>query len=153
MSLEQTIYNYAFRFRNAIEKAIKDNRFNWRDRFSGFPSGCCDDASDLLAYYLEREGINTIQVNGVYRDENPMNKTNHVWLRIENGLIIDITGDQFRHNPLFSYYNEGVYVGKEDWFHGLFLDRKEQPSFSFELNETDGEKRMWNLYSIIYEYL
>ena len=39
---------------------------------------------------------------------------------IEDGIIIDITGDQFRNNPVFMNYNKAVYVGAEDDFHKLF---------------------------------
>ena len=118
-----------------------------------FPFGCCDDASDLLAFYLKQNGIETAQINGVYRDEDPENITNHVWLKTQDGLIIDITGDQFRLRLELLNYSVPVYVGDEDALHCLFQDRRQQANFEFELNETMGQRRMFELYNIISEYL
>lgn len=43
-----------------------------------FLGGCCDDACDLLAYHLQREyGITSCQGNGIYRDKDADNTTNH----------------------------------------------------------------------------
>ena len=47
---EDEIYNITEAFRMAILDAKYDRRFQYRDRMSNFPGGCCDDASDLLAY-------------------------------------------------------------------------------------------------------
>lgn len=46
---EDEIYNITEAFRMAILDAKYDRRFQYRDRMSNFPGGCCDDASDLLA--------------------------------------------------------------------------------------------------------
>ena len=57
---EDEIYNITEAFRMAILDAKYDRRFQYRDRMSNFPGGCCDDASDLLAYYLlEKYNIHT----------------------------------------------------------------------------------------------
>ena len=77
---ENEIYYIADTFRLAILDAKYDRRFQYRDRMCNFPGGCCDDASDLLAYYLfEKYNIHTEQGNGVYRDDTPEHTTNHVW--------------------------------------------------------------------------
>ena len=74
------IYRIAGQFRCAIVRAKRNGEFNFRDRMYNFPSGCCDDACDLLAYYLQREyGITSCQGNGIYRDEDADNTTNHAW--------------------------------------------------------------------------
>lgn len=93
---EDEIYNITEAFRLAILDAKYDRRFQYRDRMSNFPRGCCDDASDLLAYYLlEKYNIHTEQGNGVYRDDNPEHTTNHAWLIVNGESYIDITATQF----------------------------------------------------------
>ena len=147
------ILDLSYQFRTAIEKAMSCRRFPFRDRMNGFTFGCCDDASDLLACYLKHHGIDTLQVNGVYRDNNPENTQNHVWLNTYDGLLIDITGDQFREKKELLYYEIPVYVGCEDALHKLFVDRKTYPNFEFEVNDSPGAQRMMNIYRIILEYL
>ena len=79
------------KFHSAVETAKWDSRFELKDRMSRFPYGCCDDACDLLAYYLKNEhSINAIGFCGTYYCTNPEGKFNHEWL-IYEGLIIDIT--------------------------------------------------------------
>ncbi|MBP3199682.1 MAG: hypothetical protein J6N21_22170 [Butyrivibrio sp.] len=153
MASKRKVEKLAEHFRGAIDIAVKNNDFPLRDRMHRFPFGCCDDASDLLAFYLKQNGIETAQINGVYRDEDPENITNHVWLKTQDGLIIDITGDQFRLRPELLNYSVPVYVGDEDALHCLFQDRRQQANFEFELNETMGQRRMFELYNIISEYL
>ena len=153
MRIESRIFDLSGQFRNAIEKAALDGRFAANDRMNRFPSGCCDDASDLLAYYLQHNGIDTVQVNGVYRDGNPQNTQNHVWLRTNDGILIDITGDQFVRRKELLYYDVPVYVGYEDALHKLFTERQEYPSFNFESDDGLGERRMMSIYKIILEYL
>lgn len=90
----QDIYNIAVTFRSAILNAKYSRKFNSRDRMSNFPGGCCDDSCDLLAYYLCTEcAVHTKQGNGIYRDINPNNTTNHAWLIMNNSTIIDVTVD------------------------------------------------------------
>lgn len=153
MRYESRIIGLSRQFRSAIEKAVAESLLAFNDRMSRFPNGCCDDACDLLAYYLQQNGISTIQVNGVYRGDNPQNTQNHVWLRTNDGLLIDITGDQFSRRKELLYYDVPVYVGYEDTLHKLFAERKEYPSFNFESNDGPGEKRMMSIYKIIHEYL
>ena len=47
----------------------------------------------------------------------------------ENG--VDITGDQFKDNPLFLYFSEKVYVGPMNEFYELFEDIAEFPYEDF----------------------
>ena len=114
MNVEE-IYNVTEKFRLAILDAKFDRRFHYRDRMSNFPSGCCDDASDLLAYYLmEKYNLYTEQGTGTYRDNNPYNKTNHAWLVLNRKIIIDITATQFMFCGAFS---KDIYVGKNFSFY------------------------------------
>ena len=89
--------NVVTTFREAIVIACKNRDFDRKDRMSNFPGGCCDDACDLLSYYLYDEfGIRTRQGNGLYDDGVFENRTNHAWLVMDDGTVIDITGTQFR---------------------------------------------------------
>ena len=93
---EDELCDIAEAFRLAILDAKYDGRFHYRDRMSNFPGGCCDDASDLFAYYLlEKYNIHTEQGNGIYRDDDPNNDTNHAWLMLNRDIFIDITATQF----------------------------------------------------------
>lgn len=110
------IYRIAEQFRSAIVRSKCNGEFNFKDRMRKFPGGCCDDACDLLAYYLQHEyGITSCQENGIYRDEDADNTTNHAWLIIEDKIIVDITGSQFKYCASFIEY---IYVGDETAFYG-----------------------------------
>jgi hypothetical protein len=106
-------------FRDAIDIARDEGEFNM-DSFCLFPLGCCGDASDLLARFLLENDIKTYYVGGTYRDGLFENTQSHAWLLTENQTIIDITGDQFKDNPLFLNYNQSVYIGAENNFYRLF---------------------------------
>ncbi len=143
----EKIYSIAVSFRQAILEAKNRRKFDSTDRMSRFPSGCCDDVSDLLGYYLMSEyEIFTIQMNGIYRDDNPYNITNHAWLVKNNDdIIIDITVDQF--NYYFRNY-AGVYVGKSIDFYES-LDRIKIYD-NFDISKND---RLLSDYKIILEYI
>ncbi len=140
------IYNVASDFRSAIIEAKYDRRFDWRDRMSNFPGGCCDDSCDLLAYYLyDTYRIHTKQGNGIYRDNNYNNTTNHAWLLTDDNTIIDITGDQFKY---CAGYAEEVYVGKINSFYKRLEDKR-----SYDNYDITQSGRLWNDYQIILEYM
>lgn len=143
---ENDIYNIAASFRSAIIVAKQNREFSGRDRISNFPSGCCDDSCDLLAYYLyDRYKIYTVQGNGVYRDNNPYNTTNHAWLVMNGDTIIDITGNQFE---FCSRFVEEVYVGKENSFYEMLEEKRFYKNCDIAQNE-----RLWNDYQIIISYM
>lgn len=140
------IYIIATTFRSAIKEAQKNREFDNRDRMSNFPWGCCDDACDLLAYYLlDMYNIHTQQGNGVYRDDNPYNTTNHAWLVMDDGTIIDITGEQFE---TCAGYIEKVYVDKENSFYKNLEEKKLLNNYDITKNI-----RLWKDYRIIMKYL
>lgn len=136
------IYDIAVTFRSAILEAKYNRKFDHSDRMSNFPCGCCDDSCDLLAYYLLTSyDINTKQGNGRYSDNNPYNTTNHAWLVMDDGTVIDITIDQFE---FFSKYTEGVYVGKKISFY------KNLERYQIDDNcDITQNARLWNDYQII----
>ena len=136
------IYRIAEQLRCAIVRAKRNGEFNFGDRMHNFPGGCCDDACDLLAYYLQCEyGIASCQGNGIYRDEDADNTTNHAWLIIEDIIIVDITGSQFKYCAGFI---EDIYVGDETAFYKK-LDRK-QTYANYDITQNE---RLWKDYQII----
>ena len=116
----KSIKRLATQFREAINVAKDDRMFLREAVFREFPRGCCGIASELLAQFLLEGGIHTYYVCGNYRKGGFDNLQSHAWLVTENDIIIDITGDQFRYEPVFLNYNKSVYVGPMDDFHNLF---------------------------------
>lgn len=84
----QTIENIktlSLKFRAAIDRCKGDLPIN----FSEFPRGSCGDASLFLGKYLKDNGFSPVfYVVGIRGNQS------HAWLEY-NGLIIDITADQF----------------------------------------------------------
>ena len=150
---EQRIMKIAEKFRNAIEAARNEGRFDSDIMFRNFPRGCCGDSSYLLAEYLKENSIDSIWYSasrgdwthawlavkdnrvkaptkkmftwpedqwpilmqyGVLNPEQTITITNYEEDDLIEGLIIDITGDQF------ADYSIPVYVGYQDKFHKSF---------------------------------
>jgi len=107
-------------FRNTIDQARDEGKFDKDVSFNNFPLGCCGDASDLLSQYLLDNGIRTYYVCGTYSNGSFESVRSHAWLLTDDQIIIDISGDQFKNNSEFLNYNRTVYIGKKDKFHGLF---------------------------------
>lgn len=140
------IYKIAEQFRCAIVSAKRNGEFDVRDHMHNFLGGCCEDACDLLAYYLQCEyGIASCQGNGIYRDEDVDNTTNHAWLIIDDKIIVDITGSQFKYCAGFV---EEVYVGDEIAFYKN-LDRKRKHA-NYDITQSE---RLWKDYQIIEKYI
>jgi hypothetical protein len=114
----EEIFRLAAQFREAIEMAKNEHKFIRDMCFGRFPRGCCGDASVLLAHYLLKRGIQTTYICGNYYDDEVVQS--HAWLELSDGVIVDITGDQFKYDKVFLNYNVPVYVGKMDAFHALF---------------------------------
>ena len=112
----------AEQFRNAIEQAKENGETDPLKFFERFPRGCCGDASDFLGHFLLEKGIETYHIWGNCPAENFWeNSQSHAWLFIEDNIIIDITGDQFKDDKRFLNYNHSVYFGPIDDFHKLFM--------------------------------
>lgn len=140
----------AEKFRAAIECAKEHEEKDNLHFFQRFPSGCCGDTSDLLAQYLSDNGIKTFQVRGDFYEPEPQS---HAWLSTEDNIVIDITGDQFKYNKIYNYFNIPVYVGHESDFHKMFEDRDYY--YNTEINNIGGiaQCRLINLYDIIMKYI
>ena len=146
------LYEIASEFRDAIEKAKADRKFVNDCRFTYFPRGCYDDASALLSEYLNLFGIKCKIVEGTYYDDNPEFTSSHGWIELPDGRVIDITGDQFKYDPVIRF-SEAVYLGEYTEFHRMFNENM----FTEEQGiHNDGEvrrRRLEDLYNTICEYL
>lgn len=114
MKLESLVFN----FRKAIEAAIDNGEPG--EFFRKFPVGQCGNTSDMLAQHLIDHGISpVIYVNGTYYGDDLDDRWNHAWLVVD-GLIIDITGDQFKYKKAPLKNDLPVYVGPMTEYYRLF---------------------------------
>lgn len=143
---EEELYTIALNFREAIMAAKRERKFSWRDRMHKFPGGCCDDSCDLLAHHLHTVyGVDSVQRNGVYRDGNEYNTTNHVWLLVYDEIIIDLTVGQF---PFGFGIPNGLYFGKENIHYRNMENTRTQRNY-----DIINDERLLNDYNIIMEYM
>ena len=136
------VFDLCAEFRRAIEKT----RFVLppMDRF---PNGACGQASILLSEYLQQHGYKTIYYCGLHVFEDERRKPwSHAWLILENHLIADITGDQFRTKSEFLNYDIPVYVGEEDEFHTLFPVKQTLHRGGINLNDNSHNNRVLRIY-------
>ena len=111
----EDIYQMAAEFRSAILKAKANREFSGDGFIEFFPRGTCGIVCDMLGrYLLEQANVRSWYTSGEVDSEN------HVWLTLENGDIVDITGDQYKDRLGTLYYDLPVYVGKMDAFHLQF---------------------------------
>lgn len=151
----ENLYKIAAAFREGIERAKNAGEFSQDVLFRDYPRGCCGDASVLLGHYLLSKGIKTYYVCGHYRQEDFENYQSHAWLITINGIVIDITGDQFRYETRFYNYNIPIYVGDNDEFHDLFEiePRDIRMSVSLEKINALNNNRLPRLYKTIIQYM
>lgn len=151
----EEIVKLAAQFREAIDRAKNEHEFLNDICFRNFPRGCCGDASDLLAHHLLKCGIQTNYICGNYYYDDEDGFQSHAWLELPDGVIVDITGDQFKYNNVFLNYNVPVYVGEMDAFHALFDVKERDVRRSVPLEELGDMcyPRLIRLYDIIIEYI
>lgn len=149
---------FAQAFRYGIEKAIDCGEISPRTTKStmpDFPGGCCEVASDLLGQFLLEKGIQTICMHGEYCLDYCENRYPHTWLETEDGIIIDITADQFKKYYAFSAYDLlPCYVGRDRSLYKLFSENQREEPFA-GLENCDGdfyEQNVIPLYDIIRRY-
>lgn len=119
----------------------------------GFPIDCCDDSADLLAHYFFSEfGRCSYRVDGEIYDDTASMTRGHAWIEI-NGMIVDITGDQFKFDEIFLNYDKKVFVGSGDEFHSLFMIMRREISLGIESLGEMSHDRMYWLYNTILRYL
>jgi hypothetical protein len=153
------IRRHAQSFREGIERAVKSGSISSRTTKSTmpyFPKGCCEVASDLLAQYLLENGIHTKSVHGEYDYDDWENKFPHTWLETDEGVIIDITADQFLGKNAFNTFSLlPCYVGLDREFYSLFNEDYREEVFQ-GLRSCDGDFYRRNvdpLYEIILKHI
>lgn len=154
------IKRLANNFRNAIDTAFEKGELRKDPLFSRFPNECCDLTCDLLGQYLLENGIETHQINGVYRHDRSWH---HVWLITNNNVIIDITEDQFLGKISSVKTFRNVHVGAEGEVQKQFdQNRRYEENTNFvDPNEFLGfagqpnvrQRTLIELYRIICQYL
>lgn len=110
--------------------------------FLRFPKGCCGDTSVLLWKYLQ------IKFNGRFdryiKYKCGIKKQSHAWLEYQDGIIIDITADQF------SDINEPVVITTDNRYYNVFKKRSEQEEVSdFYKFEKNCKERLIKIYNLI----
>jgi hypothetical protein len=97
-----------------------------------FPGGCCNWASWMLGHYLKFEcGLESVEIQAQRPGSD--GTSGHVWIEVD-GLIIDITSDQFDDCPepiygieISEWHQDWEKVRKEEirpmafWDDGLFF--------------------------------
>lgn len=147
------LYELVNDFRMAIESAKDNGDFRSDCRFKYFPRGCCDDTCYLLSEYLKREGYKCSVVTGSHYDGNPKNNCSHTWILLNADTVIDITGDQFKYDPVLCF-DVSVYIGKETDFHKQFDENRFLEEPGIQLNDSSERKRrMRDLFQIITNYM
>ncbi len=146
----------AYKFRQAIEEAKAAGEFKsvkYRtDRMNNFPHDCCDDTADLFTHYLfQKYKIDSIRIDGEYHDRK-YGLCAHSWQET-NGLLIDLTGDQFETDPSIPIKANAVYVGEMDAFHRQFKIFRQEHSCGIECLGDGCWKRMFSLYDSIMKYI
>ena len=89
------LYKIAVAFRRAIEMAISDGKIK---EMVSSPKGCCTYATNLLQRHLFEKGFFTWNMAGKYETETEFES--HSWLETKNGIVIDITGDQYTNKTI-----------------------------------------------------
>lgn len=105
----ETLTAFVFKFRKAIEAAQANGEAG--EFFRKFPVAQCGNASDMLAQFLIDNGIGPIAyVSGTFYGDAFDDRQSHAWLLV-NGLVVDITGDQFQNRSKPLKCNVPVYIG------------------------------------------
>lgn len=147
----------ARKFRNAIENAVDSGELRSYP-FYKFPRDCCDMTCDLLAQYLLEHQIETVQVNGIHESDS---QWHHVWLQTMDGIVIDITADQFNKSKGMPNQISDIHVGDEGLVHKIFSNSRryeENTTFVEELCDPFGipnprKEALSNAYEIVCRYL
>lgn len=152
----QEIEELVVTFRMAIDKAKEDRRFDRDQRFTNFPRGCCGITSELLAKFLYDNGYRKkiTYVSATFYDlelENPP----HAWLVIEENIVLDITGDQFKWYPEPLRFEEPVYVGPYNQFYNAFEEQLREECGNCRIDNVKYHSFMsrQELYEVICEYI
>lgn len=132
----ENIYQLSKTFREVLDEISKEKLYHRLSVFEYFPRGCCGYASNLLAEYLEDNGVlkQKIQlVNG----ESFEHQYTHYWLMINEKYFLDITADQFNGKNYFIKYKQipkVVIVERNTYIYKKFNDIKTNYSNQFGID-------------------
>jgi hypothetical protein len=119
------IQNYVSKARRIIETNLKVFILKQPAVFEAFPKGTCGVTSEIIGTWLISKGIEGVEYVNGKRWRKGRHET-HGWLEID-GLIIDITSDQFKPDGLGP-----VYIGSDRKFHDTFQNQQHKmPNLSF----------------------
>lgn len=155
------LFDLVKNFRECIDKAKDYGDFKNLCPFDKFPNECCGHVSDLLANYLKDNGYGNVKIiNGSCFNEY---KRSHVWILLNDSIVIDITLDQFQ-NEFVDISDDlvPVYIGEENRLHKMYSKNrfcekitnvKEKEFDMFGCIESCYQSRLVDLYNIINKYL
>lgn len=115
MTDKEKVFELASSLRAAIERTSRTGTL-----IESFPYCCCGYATDFLCEYLLQHGIRSRYHCGECYYGAEMRYQTHAWAILEDGIIVDITGDQFKERPEFLNNDIPVYVGQTNSFYDLF---------------------------------
>lgn len=135
-SQHEQIVKITFAVRMAIE-ACKPDELPWRI----FPKGACGDTCLVLGQILHEAGFKSAEYvcGNKYRDDRK--PYSHAWLRYD-GLIIDITADQFP-----EVGSKVIVTCESEWHKGWEESRPE--SGVLQDYGVANVQHLWELYSVV----
>ena len=141
----------AQKFRNALDKAFPPYNQE-KYPFDRFPKECCDDVCDLFGQLLFERNVSVWKVFGKYYPDNGDSPYSHVWIKLNDDTVIDLTGDQYKNDSTMLNYDTSCYVGQPNQLHQLFLTNevRYEPYYGIDNYTNDMvPKRLWRIYDII----
>jgi hypothetical protein len=110
-------------------------------RMKDFPRGACSEMTEMMGIFLrERYNLDPIVLVSAQIEEGERWSGTHRWLEYD-GLIIDITADQF-----FDH-NEPVIVARESTFHSRYANKVHRHRFT--MSRFDLLSWMHRLYQLV----
>ena len=108
----------------------------------------------MLCQYLIDKGFSNIEyANGTYYSDDPENWQSHTWLVVE-GIVVDITADQFKYATPPLKRNISVYVGPMCDYYRLFEIRPGDQHLHYGLSKEWSNYRALKAdYETILKYL
>jgi len=132
----ETLQQIAIDFRRALEDTDAIETFEGQT----FPEGCCGDAALLLGTYLIDQGHGTFDYVLGYRGDR-----SHAWIE-RNGLIIDITADQFPDMDV------PIIISTDSAWHRTFEPRVPNAA-NFRIYDERTVEHLDDAYGMVLEYL